>query len=283
MGMPMCANLVRAGFEVLASDRRAELEAPALSVGARWAADTGQAAADADVLITMLPGPAEVHEVASAALDVLHQGATWIDMSTVSPKVGEALADRVAARGVSCIDAPVAGGAPAAETATLQLFVGGDTAVVEQRRALLEVFGEMRHVGPYGSGHTTKLIINTLWFGQAVVTAEALLLARRAGLDLEVVRQALAASSAASEFVRHDLDALLAGDYMESFALDRVSEQLDGAAELARDLAVPFEVSELVARIHRRAVERFGQVDGELLAVALLEDEAGLTLRQPPE
>jgi 3-hydroxyisobutyrate dehydrogenase len=105
------------------------------------------------------------------------------------------------------------------------------------------------------------------------------LLGQRAGVDLTVLRQVFGDSAAGSEFVRRDLGALFDGDYLRSFGLDRVCEELDALTDMARDHDLPFELSELVALVHRRALDHFGPVDGELLAVALLEERAGTLLR----
>ncbi|MCW3063709.1 MAG: garR 1 [Solirubrobacterales bacterium] len=98
-----------------------------------------------------------------------------------------------------------------------------------------------------------------------------------------MLRDALATSAAGTDFIRRDLDALLDGDYLRSFGLDRCYEELATVTGIARELDVPFALSETVEEIHRRALERFGPVDGELLAVALLEEEAGARLRHGPE
>jgi 3-hydroxyisobutyrate dehydrogenase len=288
MGLPMCVNLARAGYRVTAADRRDELEDVVVAAGVRWRGSAAEAAADVDVLITMLPGPSEVRAAmlgSGGALGALRDGTSWIDTSSISPRTGREIAERALARGVEVLDAPVGGGPSRARDGTLQLFVGGDAGALERHRELFEVLADPRrivHVGARGAGYTAKLLANLLWFGQAVATAEALLLARRAGIDLDRLRDALAASAATGEFIRHDVDALLAGDYLESFGLDRCCEELDAIVALARDLDVPFECSALVESIHRRALERFGAVDGELLAVALLEEEAGITLRRGP-
>jgi len=123
----------------------------------------------------------------------------------------------------------VGGGVPAARAGTLQVFVGGDAAVLDRCRLVLEALADPQriiHVGGNGAGYTAKLLVNLLWFGQAVATGEALLLARRAGIDLDVLRQTLATSAASTAFVRDDLGALLDGDYLTSFGLDRCCEEL---------------------------------------------------------
>jgi 3-hydroxyisobutyrate dehydrogenase len=150
---------------------------------------------------------------------------------------------------------------------------------------VLEVVAEPRriaHIGGNGTGYTAKLLVNLLWFGQAVATAEALLLARRVGIDLDVLRQALAASAASSAFIREDLGALLEGDYLTSFGLDRCCDELAAVVSLAHELGMPCELARHVERAYQRALGRYGPVDGELLAVALLEEEAGIRLRHGP-
>jgi len=285
MGGPMCANLVRAGYPVVATDLRPECEQFAHSLGAEWSPSTAAAAARADVFITMLPGPAEVHDAllgAGGGLAALRPGATWIDMGSNSAAATEPIQRRARELGVLTLEAPVGGGVPAARDGSLQLFPAGDPAVFASQRRLLAVLGDperTRHLGPHGAGYTAKLLVNLLWFGQAIAAGEALLLARAAGLDLRVLHDVLNSSSAASTFLRRDLAALLDGDYLASFGLDRICEELGALDAMARAHGVPFELSDLVSRTHQRALEHFGPRDGELLAVALLEEQAGTRLR----
>jgi 3-hydroxyisobutyrate dehydrogenase len=287
MGLPMCANLVAAGHTVSAGDARAELEQAVTECGGQWRATLAEVAAGADVLITMLPGSREVREVmaGSGVLTALPATAVWIDMSSSSAAAGRELAAAAQARGVGVLDAPVGGGILAARTGKLQVFVGGDAAVLDRCRPVLEALADparIIHVGGNGAGYTVKLLVNLLWFGQAVATGEALLLAGRAGIDLDVLRQTLATSAASTAFIRDDLGALLDGDYLTSFGLDRCCEELTAVTDLARELAVPSQLTQLVEQTYQRALQRFGPVDGELMAVALLEEEAGLQLRHDP-
>jgi len=288
MGLPICANLVRAGYRVLAGDRRPEAGRQAAGCGARWVPALAKVAAEADVLITVLPGPGEVRELmlgTGGAATALRRGSTWIDMTSNSPAAVTEIRDALLDRGVQVLDAPAGGGVAAARQGTLQLLVGGQAEVVARHRDLLEILGRpgrVCHVGGYGAGYTAKLLINLLWFGQSVATAEALLLGQASGLDLGVLRDVLAVSAAGSEFIRRDLDALFVGDFMRTFGLDRCCEELQIVTGLARDHRLPFQVSESVAGLYRQALRRFGPADGELLAIALLEEQAGLRLRHPP-
>jgi 3-hydroxyisobutyrate dehydrogenase len=256
-----------------------------VACGAAWRDTPAQAAAAAGVLITMLPGPREVQAAMlgeDGALKGLASGAAWIDMTSNSPAGARPVREQAMKQGVDVLEAPVGGGIEAAQEGTLQLFVGGEAAAVERHRALLEVLGDQErivHTGGHGTGYTVKLLVNLLWFGQAVATAEALLLGQRAGIDPAVLEHALAGSSAASTFVRRDIGLVFQGDYLTSFGLDRICEELESVTALAGEHQVPWELSGLVRRTYRRALARYGPVDGELLAVALLEEEAGEKLR----
>jgi len=288
MGVPICANLVRAGYRVQAADRRPEAAEQATRCGAQWVPRMTQLAAESDVLITVLPGPGEVRDFMlgpDGILKVLRRGTTWVDMTSNSPAAMTGIQQTLLARGVQVLEAPVGGGVAAATQGTLQILAGGDAEVFAAQRDLLAVLGDpgrVVHVGGYGAGYTAKLLINLLWFGQAVATAEALLVGRAAGLDLGVLRETLTQSAADSRFIRHDLDALFAGDFMRSFGVDRCYEELQTVTELAHRLGVPFQLSETVADVYRRAVQRYGPADGELLSVALLEEQAGRPLRHSP-
>jgi 3-hydroxyisobutyrate dehydrogenase len=285
MGLSMCAALVSAGYQVTATDKRAEAEKSAVACGAIWRDTPARAATAADVLITMLPGPREVQAAMlgeAGALEALAAGATWIDMTSNSPAAARPIRERAIGQGVEVLEAPVGGGIADAREGELQLFVGGAASAVERHRALLEALGDpgrIVHTGGHGTGYTAKLLVNLLWFGQAVATAEALLLGQRAGIDPAVLEHALAGSSAASTFIRRDIGLVFQGDYMASFGLDRICEELEAVTALARDHQVPWELSDLVRRTYGRALARYGPVDGELLAVALLEEEAGHKLR----
>lgn len=148
-----------------------------------------------------------------------------------------------------------------------------------RRKPLLGDPGQIVHVGGHGTGYTAKLLVNLLWFGQAVATAEALLIGKQAGIAPAVLLHTLAGSAAASTLIRRDIGFVFQGDYLTSFGLDRICEELDAVSALADHHKVPHDLSDLVRRTYRRALARYGPVDGELLAVALLEEEAGHRLR----
>jgi 3-hydroxyisobutyrate dehydrogenase len=282
MGLPMCARLVDRGFAVTATDREAQREADARAIGASWAASTGEVAAAADVAITVLPGAPEVTAITGALLAALVPGATWIEMSSAEPATARAAAAGAAARGVGVLDAPVGGNPASARDGRLLTFVGGAAGDIEARRDVLDALADrVLHVGPAGSGYAVKLLVNTLWFGQAIAHAEALSLAARMGLDPESVRLAVQQSAAASRFGERDAPALLRGDDLASFSLARCCEQLDAVLALGRELSVPLELAERVAAAHEAALARFGDVNGELLGARLVAERAQVAFGDP--
>ena len=286
MGLPILRRLVAAGHEVVAGDPDAARLVLARAVGAE-SGDGAGVAASVDVLITVLPGPIELEEamLSGGILAALTPGTQWLDLTTTDPRVAARLADAAASRGVDLVGAAIAGGVEDAEAGGLGFFVGGSPSAVGRARPVLEVLGDPQRiqvVGPHpGDGPAAKLIANLLWFGQAIAVTEALLLGRSLGFAPDRLRGILEHSAGASAFLADHAGALIEGDSLATFGIDRVVEELDTLTELAAEERLPFELSSLVARLHRDALERFGPVDGELLAARLLEVRAGRPLSDP--
>jgi 3-hydroxyisobutyrate dehydrogenase len=276
MGLPVCARLVGAGFEVIASDRDGRRQAEVEAIGAAWADDASGVVGASEVLLTVLPGSPELLDLMTALLPRMRPGTSWIDLTSAAPQAGARL--RALAGDVDCLDAPMGGGPGAARAGTLELFVGGEREVLERHRPILDALGRAHHVGEHGAGYLVKLLVNLLWFGQALAAGEAMLLARAAGLELSTLRSALLSSAAESRFIRHDAGRLLEGDYMTDFGLDRCCEELDAIVERAHELHAPIELSSAVRDLYVRALERYGAVDGELLPIKMLEDISGISL-----
>jgi 3-hydroxyisobutyrate dehydrogenase len=285
MGGPMSRNVLAAGHELVVHDVRPDAAAGLLAAGASWAGSPREAGEDREAVITMLPGPLQVEEVLlgpGGLLAGLPAGATWIDMSTSIP----AVADKVraaAGSGRAVLDAPVAGGITGASDGTLQIFVGGATEDYLRMRPLLEVMGDSErilHVGGHGAGYTVKLMLNLLWFASVTLTAEALTIGVRAGVDVATLRGSLLASAAASHFLEHDvLSVLERGDFDDSFALALACKDLGLAVDLARQTGVPAEMSAMVEQIYRRARAQYGDQGGQLLPMKLIEDLTATPLR----
>ncbi|UFS57510.1 NAD(P)-binding domain-containing protein [Subtercola endophyticus] len=296
MGRPIARTLAAAGFDVTAFDVEPARLAGLDALGVRTAASAAALAAASDLLLTVLPGPPEIERAMAGTggaagsggnglLDHLRPGACWLDLSSSDPDLMARLSRDAADRGVLTVEAPLGGGVEAAEAAELSFFVSGEAAAIELALPVLAALsaraepGAIRRLGEApGAGNTAKLLANLLWFGQSIAVTEALLLGSRRGIDPRALQDALTGSAGGSAFIDRHLDRLLAGDDMATFGLDRVVEELDTLTRLAADAELPFALSNLVAGIHHRALQRFGAVDGELLAARLLEAEAGISL-----
>ncbi|WP_426518003.1 NAD(P)-dependent oxidoreductase [Diaminobutyricibacter sp. McL0618] len=286
MGAGMTRNLQRAGFPLVVNDLRPESATELVARGALWADSAAQVAAASDLVITMLPTPRHVADAVSGpggVLEGMADGGTWIDMSTSVPEVADAVRASTASRGIRILDAPVSGMSVGAASGMLQIFIGGESDDVERLRPVFEAMGDperILHVGPHGAGYAVKLMINQLWFSHLVATAEVLAVGVKAGVDLGVLRDALVASPANSNFVERDVLSILEnGDYDEGFALALACKDLGLSIDLARSVGVSVELSALVEQVFRRARNLHGDRAGEMTPFRLYEDMLGTPLR----
>jgi 3-hydroxyisobutyrate dehydrogenase len=286
MGGGMTRNLQAAGFPLVVHDVRREAAEELIAGGARWADSAAEVAAASDVVITMLPTPRHVSDVVSGPggiLEGIRDGGTWVDMSTSVPEVADAVRAATSARGLRILDAPVSGMSVGAARGMLQIFVGGEAEDVARLRPVFEAMGDperILHVGGHGAGYAVKLMINQLWFSHLVATAEVLSVGVKAGVDLAVLRDALIASPANSNFLQNDVLSILRdGDYDEGFALMLACKDLGLSVDLARAVGMPVELSGLVDQIFRRAKATYGDRAGEMQPFQLYEDLLGARLR----
>ncbi len=289
MGGHMCRNVITAGFEVTAFDLDEAALARAAADGARPAESVTDCVRDAEILLTSLPGPPQVEAVlcgtdgGASAISAMAPGSIVVDMSTSSLEVGRRARAAAGAAGIQLLDAPVAGQTIGAEAGTLAIYAGGEPDAFGRALPVLEAMGDPQRIfllGPGGCGYAVKLLLNLTWFIQAVATAEALTIGVKAGVDLSNLHTALVASPANSVFLERDVLPLLErGDYDDGFAMKLVTKDLGLAVDLARDVGVPVELSSLVEQIHHRARAVYGDDAGEMSAVRLYEDLAGVELR----
>ena len=286
MGGGMTRNLQAAGFPLVVHDVRREAAEELIAGGAQWAQSAAAVAAASDLVITMLPTPRHVSDVVSGPggiLEGIADGGTWVDMSTSLPEVADAVRAATSGRGLHILDAPVSGMSVGAARGMLQIFIGGEAADVQRLRPVFEAMGDpdrILHVGGYGAGYAVKLMINQLWFSHLVATAEVLSVGVKAGVDLGVLRDALIASPANSNFLENDVLSILRdGDYDEGFALMLACKDLGLSVDLARAVGMPVELSGLVDQIFRRAKATYGDRAGEMQPFQLYEDLLGSRLR----
>ena len=286
MGGGMSRNLAAAGIDITVFDLNPKSMEEAVGVGAKAAGSAAECVQGADVTITMLPTPAAIDAVmlgVGGVAQALAPGSLWIDMSTSIPENANRVAAATKEKGVRLIDAPVSGFSTGAANGALSIFVGGEEADVIEAKPLFDIMGNPERLfrcGGRGTGYAVKLVLNMLWYDYFVSTSEALLLGVKAGVDLEVLRQALVGSPVNSVILERDIIPLLRdGDYDEGFAVALVCKDLGLAVDLGRSVGLPLEVSATVEQIYRRARARYGDKAGELIAAKLYEDDSNTPLR----
>jgi 3-hydroxyisobutyrate dehydrogenase len=285
MGAPIAGRLRETGTSVTATDLRPERRALAESLGIGWAPGTAQLAAECGVVVTVLPGPGEVREVIPPLLRGLEAGDAWIDMTSGVPELAHEIRRRVRP-GVRVLECPVGGGPDEAGRGELLGFIGGDAADRAAGEWLLRSLCRgFAHAGAPGTGYAAKLLVNLLWFGQALAVSEALALGARLGLDPARLRTTLAESAAGSRFLDRDAPRLLSGDDMATFALSRCVEELEGVLGLAGEQDLELPMAERVTELYRQALRTHGDADGELLAARRLAEHLGVVFSrlQPAE
>jgi 3-hydroxyisobutyrate dehydrogenase len=285
LGAQLAACLLRAGFSLTVHDRDPRAEKGLLALGAIWA-DTPRAAAEnVDAVITCLPSPAVTEAVLTGpdgVLAGLRAGGTWIEMSTLDRDSVLRLAALAFERGVRMLETPVTGGVHLAATGAVTVLAGGDAELLEVHRPALEKMGrQVLHMGPLGSAAVIKVITNMLAFIHLVAAGEALMLARRAGLDLAQCYHAIAGSSGNSFVHETESQLILNGSYDIAFTMDLACKDLGFAMGLGRDHGVPLDLAALTTQTFIRARAAYGGGTWSTQVVKLLEDQLGTDLRAP--
>ena len=258
MGGPMCRNIIRnTNHEVIVFDLNAAALKECTDIGASAAASVADLAKNCDVVITSLPIPRIVEEVAlgnGGVAENARPGTVFIDLSTNSPATAKRVNEGMAANGIPMLEAPVSGGTARAKAGTIVIMAGGDANVFEQQLPLLNSFsGEVVHVGDIGMGSTAKLINNMLAFCNAAAAAEALMIGKRAGIDLHKLDSVIRNASGMSTGYANLATKVFKGDFQATFALDLAHKDLRLALEMADDLGVPGLIAPQVMNLMRMA------------------------------
>jgi 3-hydroxyisobutyrate dehydrogenase-like beta-hydroxyacid dehydrogenase len=258
MGSRMAANLVRAGHDVTVWNRtRSTAEAWVAEHGGRLADSPAQAAADAQVVITMLVDADQVATVLDGITDPV-----CLDMSTIGAPAARALA-----QGRRFVDAPVTGSSPKAEDGTLTIMVGGSEEDVAFVRPLLEAMGEkIVHAGPVGDGQAIKVITNALGAANAAALAQAIVVAAACELDLDAVVELLPLSAGGSVQAQLKSRMMVEHDFTPMFRLEHMLKDVRLALEQAHEAAVPFLAAADAGQLLEAARAR-GRGDADLAAV----------------
>ena len=284
MGRHMAANLQRAGHELVVHDVRREAAAPHISLGATWADTPAQAAQTVEVVFTSLPGPAEVEAVAlgeTGLLQAMQPGSAWFDLTTNAPALVRRLHPLFAERCVHLLDAPVSGGPRGAETRRLALWVGGDEAVFQAYRPVLEAIGDQPfYVGPIGAGSVAKLVHNCAGYTIQSALAEVFTLGVKAGVDPVALFQAVRQGASGRRRTFDGLvDQFLPGRFdPPAFALRLAHKDMSLATALGREHHVPMRLAHLALEELTEALNRgWGERDSRV-AMLLQEERAGVEI-----
>jgi 3-hydroxyisobutyrate dehydrogenase len=262
VGSQLAGNLLRHGVDLTVRDIDSERTAALVARGARAAASPRELAAAADVVITCLPSPAvcaAVMEGEDGVLAGLARGALWLEMSTTDHEEVCRLAARVAERGATSLDCPVSGGCHRAASGNISIFAGGTRAAFERALPVLAILGQrILHTGPLGSASQLKVLTNYLCTVHLAALAEALTVARVAGLDLNTAYEAIRISSGNSFVHETESQVILNGSRDINFTMDLVLKDVGLFDALARAHGVPLELSPLVLAIFRDGARRYG-------------------------
>jgi 3-hydroxyisobutyrate dehydrogenase len=286
MGGPMALNLMKAGHTLTVHDVRPEAAAPHQEKGARWA-ETPRATADgAELMLTSLPGPAEVEAVALGGNGIIHgagRGAIYADLSTSSPSLIRRIHAMFKEKGIHVLDAPVSGGVWGAQRGSLQVMVGGDEALFRQLKPVLGAVGDkVSYMGGIGCGTIAKLVHNLIGICTRIVVAEGFTLGVKAGVRPEALLEAVKGGAFGQGLLLTQVlpQVIFKGDFdTVRFALRLAFKDLRLATELARECNVPMAMAALAEKEMIEALAR-GWGDKDFATPFMLQEErAGVKVR----
>ena len=288
MGSGMAGNIQKAGYELVIHDLREEVTKPFLEAGARLANSPADVAGRSDVVFTSLPAPKDVEDVAiglEGILEGIKPGGIYLDLSTVRPTLIRELEPKFRAKGAHFLDAPVSGGKSGAASGNLAVMVGGDRAIFDQVKPILDSFGDkVFYAGAIGAGSVAKLVHNMIGHGVRQAIAEGLTLGVKAGVEAEPLWECVRRGALGRISVLHEglVRTQFRGEYEPaSFALALARKDIGLATELGREYNVPMPVANLAEQIAIECMNRgWGNADSSV-TVRLQEEAAGVEVRAP--
>lgn len=288
MGAFMAANIQKAGHDLVIHDIRREAGANRLAAGAVWAETPKAVAEQCEVIFTSLPGPKEVEPVVFGPDGILagvQKGAALFDLSTNSQALVRRIAEALAEKGAYAFDAPVSGGPKGAETGKLAIWVGGDRAIYDKYKPLLDSFGDQAaYIGPIGTATVAKLVHNMAGYAIQTVMAEVFSMGVKAGMDpLElwrVVRQG--ALGRRRTFDRLGEQFLINHYDPPSFTLKLAQKDISLAVNMGRELGVPMRLCNLTLEDVNEALNRGWENLDSRSPMKLQLERAGVTVACDP-
>jgi 3-hydroxyisobutyrate dehydrogenase len=286
MGSHMALNVRKAGHEVAVNDMREAAAGPHLQAGCTWASSAREAAQNADVVFTSLPGPKEVQLVADELLAVMRKGTAWFDLSTNSPTIVRTISARFAEKGIAMLDCPVSGGPVGAQSGKLALWASGDRAAFDKYKKVLDAVGDQAiYIGPAGAGTVAKLVHNCAGYSILAVLAEVMTLGVKAGVEPLALWAAIrqGAFGRKRTFDRLGEHFLLGKFDPAAFALDLAHKDVTLATELAREFKVPMKLANTVLQEMTEAMNHEGwpKRDSRIF-MTLQEERAGTGIIKEP-
>ena len=280
MGNPMAGNVLKHGYPMTVFDLNPKSMENLVAAGAKAATSANQAAANADVVITSLPGTPEVEKLylgAGGLIEAAKTGAVLIDLSSVLPSTPRKIEAAAKAKGLQFLEAPVSGGVTGARAATLAIMTGGDTAVLEKVRAVLQHIGpNIVHVGPVGAANTLKAINNMMSNVNALAMMEGLVVGLKAGLDLGVMADVIKKSSGNSNALARVDRAIMPRNFEPGFKVALMNKDLETFNSIAKELHVPVSFSNVAQRYQQAALAAgLGEKDTSVV-FTVIEHLAGL-------
>lgn len=286
MGEPMAESLLRAGFALrICAHINREPIVRLIAQGAIEDENPADVAAGSDVVITMVPDAPQVEEALfgnTGAAIGLHEDGIVVDMSTLSPVASRSFHERLQQRNLRMLDAPVSGGPARAKAGELTIMVGGDEATFARAQPVLSAMGKPAHVGPAGMGETFKLVNQIIIANIMLANVEGLVFAKKAGANIEVLREVLKTATASNYLLEQWLPkAWFADVHKGGFALDLLRKDLSAALEAAKATGVAMPSSTLAYQEYTKASSQgLGSFDYSAVA-QLYERAAGVQVAEP--
>jgi len=282
MGKPMALNLLKAGYPLTIWNRTRSKMDEVIALGASGADSPKEVAEKSDIVVTMVTDSPDVEEVILGPEGVIHgahPSLILIDMSTISPTVARKLSEELSKRGVKMLDAPVSGGEVGAKEATLSIMIGGPEETFMECLPIFRVLGKrITHMGPSGTGQTTKLCNQVICALNIQAVAEGLMLGAKAGIDLRKLLDVVTAGAAGSWMLSNLGPKMVDRDFRPGFKIKHQQKDLRLVLSFAAELGLPLPGTALVHQM-LRAVEAEGMGDkGTQAAIVAMEKLAGAKL-----
>lgn len=266
MGKPMSKNLLKAGYDLTVMDRNQSAVAEVVAAGAKSAPTAKAIAEQVDIIITMLPNSPHVKEVVlgeNGILEGAKAGTVFIDMSSIAPLVSRELSAKLAEKGVEMLDAPVSGGEPKAIDGTMSVMVGGKQEVFDKCYPVMKAMaGSVVRAGDVGAGNITKLANQVVVALNIAAVSEALVLASKAGVEPELVYQAIRGGLAGSTVLDAKAPLMMDRKFDPGFRINLHIKDLNNALETAHEIGAPLPLTASVMEMMQALkVDDMGDAD----------------------